>query len=90
VGEVGLIKGEVKMWNYRVIKSVINGAEYLGVYEVYYNENGEITMHSQEPSTPYGEDIGELRSDLKYMMAALEKPVLVASKITFAKPDWEK
>ena len=43
------------MWNYRIIKD----KKTYGLYEVMYNDNGEICAHSEEP-----EIIGESPQDL--------------------------
>jgi hypothetical protein len=59
-------------WNYRVIES--NGS--FGVYETYYRKNGSVEAVTEEPCTPHGESLSELREDLKHYRAALSQPVL--------------
>ena len=81
------------MWNYRIIKD----KNTYGLYEVMYNDDGEIFAHSEEP-----EIVGEVAKDL---LVALElmihdvnkhiidgKEILEIDKIKFAKPceDFEK
>jgi hypothetical protein len=60
-------------WNYRVVKTVLN------VYVLkacYYASKTHKNPHSYAagPSTPMGETKEELRSELKRMLAALDKP----------------
>jgi hypothetical protein len=61
-------------WNYRVM--TLNKGESYGIHEVYYREDGALWMYSANEISPYGEDIDELRKNLKWMTDALEKPVL--------------
>ena len=71
-------------WNYRVVrKNVYMGKTMapevkFAIHETYYDSDKPtaITTDSMEP---YGETLEELKNDLSYMVAALEKPVL----------DWE-
>jgi hypothetical protein len=47
------------------------------IFEVYYDDDGNIIAHSKNPISPYGEDdIEELKSDINKMKEALDKPVL--------------
>lgn len=64
-------------WNYRVVKRTVNGTVMFEIYEVYYDETGDIEAMSLSSMSPYGEDdVQELRSDLIYMIQAFSKPVL--------------
>lgn len=68
-------------WNYRVIRKRHHfpgqpDHEELGIHEVYYDEDGNpasVTMDSMKPS---GNTLEELAADLRYMVAALNKPIL--------------
>lgn len=68
-------------WNYRTIKQTFRTeagvTETYRIHEVYYDDSGKIDGWSQGPIAPYGESIEELKADLSYLAAALEKPVLV-------------
>ena len=71
------------MWNYRIIKD----AETYGLYEVFYNEKGEIALHSENPDV-VGESVDEIISSLELMLGDAkkhikEKPVLEKDKIEF-------
>lgn len=70
-------------WNYRVIES----EEVFRIHEVYYNKKGEITAFSEDPITPLGETLNELRGDLEYYLQALDRPVLKKEEIVFAPMD---
>jgi hypothetical protein len=63
-------------WNYRVVNNKGN----FGIYEVYYDENGNANAWSQDPMEPYGESLEELRADLKRMLMALERPLFDLKK----------
>lgn len=70
-------------WNYRVIES----EDIFRIHEVYYNEKGGITAFSENPITPLGETLDELRGDLEYYLQALDRPVLKKEEIVFAPMD---
>lgn len=70
-------------WNYRVI---FNKDEFQ-IYEVYYNEAGEITAVSEDAITPSSESAEELQGDLEYYSRALKMPVLKMEEIVFAPMD---
>lgn len=69
-------------WNYRVVRKAYppaaDGAieHVLGIHEVYYNDSGEPQMVTEERMGPHGETLDELRTDLTWMIQALDKPVL--------------
>jgi hypothetical protein len=68
-------------WNYRIVKSTFRTeagvTETYRIHEVYYRTDGSIESWSVEPIAPYGEDVAELKTDIIYMLAAFDKPVLV-------------
>ena len=71
------------MWNYRIIKD----GETYGLYEVFYNEKGEISAHSEKPDT-IGESVDDIVKSLELMLGDAkkhikEKPVLEKDKIEF-------
>lgn len=79
-------------WNYRVVEKNITNKidcsdmEYentcYSIHEVYYDEDGNITMWSEEPIVGYGEgDYRDLKADLEYMLEACSKPILKESDL---------
>jgi len=56
------------MWNYRIIK---DGDDY-GLYEVFYNEKGEIALHSENPDV-VGESVDEIIKSLELMLGDAKK-----------------
>ena len=88
------------MWNYRIIK---NKKTY-GLYEVMYNDDGEIFAHSEKPEI-VGESPEDILETLKLMLRDVKKhfsyffpieineeKILELDKIKFAKPceDYDK
>lgn len=66
-------------WNYRIVKKTHqNGEVTYGVHEAHYPNRRTNRAHSitVDPVDPYGENLKELKSNLKMMMKALEWPVL--------------
>lgn len=55
------------MWNYRVIRK---GEEY-GLYEVFYNDEGEISAHAENPDL-----VGESMEDLLAQLSMMKKDIL--------------
>ena len=55
------------MWNYRVIKN----KETYGLYEVFYNNEGEIAAHAENPDL-----VGESVEDLLASLALMKMDVL--------------
>ena len=79
-------------WNYRVVEKDIkykidcSEMEYenvsYSIHEVYYDEDGSITMWSAESISPYGEAcVKDLEVDIKFMWEACSKPVLKESDL---------
>ena len=56
------------MWNYRIIKDV----ETYGLYEVFYNEKGEIALHSENPDV-VGESVDDIVKSLELMLGDAKK-----------------
>lgn len=56
----------------------MNGSsvEGLSIREVSYDEGGDVVDWSSQPAWVEGESIGELKTDLNEMLAALSEPVL--------------
>ena len=78
------------MWNYRIIKD----ENAYGLYEVMYNDDGEIFAHSEEAEI-IAESPEELIETLKLMLSDANKSkenILIYDQIKFAKPceDYDK
>lgn len=70
------------MWNYRIIKN----KDTYGLYEVMYNDDGEITAHSQDPEV-IGDSPEDLLQTLRLMLDDANKSynkILESDKIKFA------
>lgn len=52
------------------------GVDHYGIYEVYYDDNGDIDGWTETTMEPSGESLDDLKEDMRYMCAALENPVL--------------
>ena len=59
------------MWNYRIIKN----KDTYGLYEVMYNEDGEIFAHSEEPEV-FGETAEDLLLTLRLMLDDAQNTLL--------------
>ena len=69
------------MWNYRVIKKSIGGGEFeYGLYEVMYNDKGEIAAHTEKPELS-GDSLESLKKSLVIMNADLDKHITGDSEI---------
>ena len=86
-------------WNYRVCKKTFDKYDpslhspedkySVGIYEVYYNDNGDICLVSCNPIDPYGPTFEGLQQDFKLMQEAFDKPVLDLDTLEFAPVDDE-
>ncbi len=66
-----------KFWDYRILKRTYSTGEIgYGIYEVFYNGKGKPWLCSEYPCGAYGDTIEELQQDLKWMLEALDQPVL--------------
>ena len=75
------------MWNYRIIKKKgDNPAEdSYGLYEVFYNDAGDVSAHAQNPDIT-GASVKEIKKTLKLMSRDVKKckgKVLKWGKIKF-------
>ena len=69
------------MWNYRVIKK----KDVYGLYEVFYNDSGDICAHSEHPDIT-GESVKDIKNTLELMTGDVKKKnkILKWGKIKFA------
>ena len=78
------------MWNYRIIKFATKhnhegDTHYYGLYETFYNDNGEIFAHDEIPSV-VGDSPDDIITQLKNMHEDAEKYkglVIDGDNITF-------
>lgn len=64
-------------WNYRVIEHKnLDGTSWFAIHEVYYDKDGNPEFCSEGPTSPHGEDMESITTELEYMSAALTKPTL--------------
>ena len=75
------------MWNYRIIKREVEGqSDQYGLFEVFYNDEGEISAHSEDPEL-VGESPEELLTTLRLMLDDAQKSyykILKYGEIEFA------
>ena len=71
-------------WNYRVVKDI-----EFGIKEVYYNKDGKVCTMTENFVYPHGESFEELCNNIQNYLEALEKPILDAEEIEYAKSDWD-
>lgn len=75
------------MWNYRIIKREVEGqSDQYGLFEVFYNDDGEISAHAEEPEL-VDESPEELLTTLRLMLNDAQKSyyeILKYNEIEFA------
>lgn len=62
-------------WNYRLVHMKGVSEVCLGLFEVFYDEQGRPNASGADPII-VGDDIEEIQQDLKWMREALGKPIL--------------
>jgi len=64
-------------WNYRIMKHKNSDSEFeYGVYEVYYNENGEVKGYTENSMTPTVDSPEGLKKELEIMLKAFDQEIL--------------
>lgn len=63
-------------WNYRVVKTTIDGEDSYGIHEVYYDNVGAPHMYSESPCSLYSETLGGLKEELERFRRSFDKPIL--------------
>lgn len=67
----------MRHWNYRVMKREnAQGQIGFGIYEVFYDDNGEIKSWTENSLTPVCDSEEDLKEEMKIMMKAFEKETL--------------
>ena len=71
-------------WNYRIVKHSNENpdAEWFGLYETYYNDEGKVCAITENPETT-GATVEELTESIKMMLKDAEKdaPILEYDEI---------
>lgn len=64
-------------WNHRVIRHLKDdpGLTYLAIHEVYYTDNIPDSI-TDEPIKIIGDDIEDIKQELKMILKCLEHPIL--------------
>jgi len=68
-------------WNYRVV----NEEGFLGIHEVYYNDNDQPYMVTKVPIGVSGDSLLDLHDTYQLMAEAFDKPVLDMHEIVSVK-----
>ena len=65
-------------WNYRVIRQYVKEYEEFVycIHGVHYNDDGSIWAWTEDPATPFGNDLEEFKNDLELFNLAISTPVL--------------
>ena len=72
------------MWNNRIIKHEKDRVTWHSVHEVFYNEDGSLYAHTEDPITIVGETEEETIEQVEQILRDIkDTPVLVASEIEF-------
>ena len=72
------------MWNNRIIKHEKDRVTWHSVHEDFYNEDGSLYAHTEDPITIVGETEEETIEQVEQILRDIkDAPVLVASEIEF-------
>lgn len=64
-------------WNYRIMKRKTSESDFeFGIYEVYYNEDGSVSGHTENSLTPVVDNLEGLKQEIKIMLKAFDQDVL--------------
>lgn len=65
-------------WNYRAVRKIFDydGHEEIGIYSVYYDDEGEIVGMSLEPTQVNSYSLEQVEETLELMKECLKKPIL--------------
>ena len=65
-------------WNYRVMKRNVGNGEYdFGIYEVYYDDKGQVQGWTKESMTPTCPSEQGLLAEIELMKEAFKKETIV-------------
>ena len=72
------------MWNNRIIKHEKDGVTWHSVHEVFYNEDGSIYAHTEDPITIVGETKSEAIGQVERILRDIKDTLVIdASEIEF-------
>lgn len=68
-------------WNHRIMKRTVDGETFFAVYEVYYDDAGNVTGWTEDPASPvYDPAVDEegttMRTEIERFLRACDKPTL--------------
>ena len=64
-------------WNLRIIKHTSSSAgDFYGIYEVYYDKDNKLIMHTEDPVDVGGNSLEELIEYQAMLCEAWESPIL--------------
>ena len=67
---------KLSSWNYRVMKTVYpDGFVSFSIHEVYMDSEGNPALWTG-PIKPFADNLDDLKTEMKWMAEALDKPVL--------------
>jgi hypothetical protein len=68
-------------WNHRIVVRLQDSLEPLyELREIYYRDDGSIEGWSAAPVRVMGDSVKEMKQSLRWMLKAMDKPVLVEKK----------
>jgi hypothetical protein len=78
--DLELVEVETMSWNYRLVETEVifdgEARSFVGIYEVYYDKNGNPEGHTEDPVTLSGETAADIQEDLVYIQEAFKKPLI--------------
>lgn len=70
-------------WNYRVAHRPGSAVPSFGIYEVYYDDDHDISMYSKNPMSPFGDTAEELEADVSMMLHAFNETPLNLNHVDY-------
>jgi hypothetical protein len=67
-------------WNHRVIVRLEGLEQLYELHEVYYRDDGSIEGWTAGPVRVMGDSVKEMKQSLRWMLKAMDKPVLTVKK----------
>lgn len=82
-------------WNHRVVKKVFNKGteneeEQYSIREVFYNSDGAIFAHTENPIDLACESLEGLKQYIEWCLNAFDKPILIDGEVEFAKDNFSE
>jgi len=70
-------------WNYRVTFRPTSADRGYEIREVYYNEDGEISLYSVDPATAFADSTDELEVNMNLMVDAFNSDVVNLDNVDY-------